>query len=243
MNASRETEILETLEPRNLAVYLASSGWELDHTRGSAAEVWRLGTQQKPQTRLLLPRDRDYADFNARLLDALRLLASLHEYDLEQLATRVLATTSDVFYIRADQATTEASIPLNEGFRLIDGARQMLLAAACSAIQPRASYQGRRPSAAKSFLDEDCRLGHTQRGSFIITVLARLGEPESAQVETRLRVDPTVPEQVRVPSFQRRVMTTLSTGLVAAAQATTEESLPASQRPLRPAPVLSCTTR
>lgn len=55
------------------------------------------------------------------------------------------------------------------------------------------------------FLDEDIRLGHTKRGSFVFTVVTRLGDPL-----------PDHDDGARATPFPRRVMETLATGLHAA---------------------------
>lgn len=225
MTRPADADAVAALAPHDIAAYLATTGWVLEQQRGAASEIWRLGSATAPDARLLLPRDASYLDYRARLEDALELLQAMHEYTVEQLAVRVVQTRADVLYIRADQATPDGSIPLNEARQLIDGAHQLLLAAACSTIRPRAAFAGRRPEAAKAFVADDLRMGHTQKGSFVITVLARLGQPSKATVPKKLWDDPEAPQEVVIPPFQRRVMTTLATGLVAAASTTSTLSL------------------
>ncbi len=230
------------LDPTDIAAYLATSGWQLEQTYGPAAEVWREGDSQ---TRVLLPRDPTYLDFRSRLNDALRLLAALHEFTPQQLAVSVLQTRADVLYVRAEQTDLDGSIPLKQADALVGGSLHMLEAAALATVRPQASYASRRPRRVTEFVNNDLRMGHTQRGSFIITILTRLGEETEAQVNgpadvienskdegAASRSPATTPASeatgdspaeelsrtVRIPAFQRRVMTTLSTGLEAAAR-------------------------
>lgn len=252
---------VDRLQPADIAAYLAVNGWELEQRRGTAAEIWRLPSAERA-TRLLLPRDRSFADYDARLDDAVQLLQAMNEFSFEQLAMRVAQTRADVLYVRADQTMTDGTIPLTQAENLIVGARRMLAAAAAATLKPRAKVAGRRSQAVTDFLNDDLRMGHTQRGSFIITVLTRLDEPErsdlgeasegpAAQAEagvvgqTNQEVAltpgeaPTVqsgvateqhgestPQRLLMPSFQRRVMTTLNTGLQAAARAASTPALP-----------------
>lgn len=214
------------LSPADIAAYLATSGWELEQAYGPAAEVWRL---DRSQTRVLLPRDPTYLDYRSRLSDALRTLGALHEWTPQQLAVSVLQTRADVLYVRAEQTDFDGSIPLKQADALVGGSLHMLEAAALATVRPQAVYASRRPRSVTEFVNDDLRMGHTQRGSFIITILARLGEETEAEVppsqeeadgeaEAEDRADDTEPRVIRIPAFQRRVMTTLSTGLEAAAR-------------------------
>jgi len=213
------------LSPDDIAAYLATSGWELEQSYGPAAEIWRL---DQSQTRVLLPRDSSYLDYQSRLTDAVMLLGALHDWTPQQLAVSVLQTRADVLYIRAEQTDLNGSIPLKQADALVSGSLHMLEAAALATVRPQAVYPNRRPRTVVDFVNEDLRMGHTQRGSFIITILTRLGQDTEAEVPPPLSPDPDVqaepdagvvePRVIRIPAFQRRVMTTLSTGLEAAAR-------------------------
>ncbi len=211
------------LRPADVAAYLATTGWSLEQTRGQVAEVWRL---EQSGTRLLLPRDDTYDDYQARFADALGLLRAMHEFTDEQLAVSVTETRMDVLYVRADQAAVDGSIPLRQADALVSGSLQLMQAAAQATEQPRARYAGRRSNTVNEFIEDDLRMGHTQRGSFVITVLTRLGDPSVNEVPEELRDGPDSPETVRIAPFQRRVTTTLSTALVAAARTSASEGLP-----------------
>lgn len=211
------------LRPADVAAYLATTGWALEQTRGEAAEIWRL---ERSGTRLLLPRDATYDDYQARFADALALLRALHEFTDEQLAVSVAGTRMDVLYVRADQAAFDGTIALRQADALVSGSLQLMQAAAQAAERPRASYAGRRSNTVNDFIEDDLRMGHTQRGSFVITVLTRLGDPSVTEVPEELRDGPDSPETVRVAPFQRRVTTTLSTALTAAARASASRRLP-----------------
>jgi len=236
-----------SLRAADVAAYLATSGWALEQMYGPGAEVWRL---DQTQTRVLLPRDTSYLDYEARLDDAIHLLGALHQWSPQQLAASVLQTRADVLYVRAEQTDLDGSIPLKQADALIAGSVRLLEAAALATVRPRATYPSRRPSRVVDFVNDDLRMGHTQRGSFIITILTRLGEETEARLEddvlevpsplvaspdasdAALEVAPgderavaVAPQVVRIPAFQRRVMTTLSTGLVAAARTADDPAL------------------
>jgi hypothetical protein len=234
-------EVDLTVGAADLAAYLATSGWELEQMYGEGAEVWRLGSTE---TRVLLPRDPAYLDYRARLSDAVHVLGALHEWTPQQLAVSVLQTRADVLYVRAEQTDVDGSIPLKQADALVGGSLHMLEAAALATLQPRAVFPSRRPRAVTDFVNDHLRMGHTQRGSFVITILTRLGEETRAEIpqaagplreaphevgDAKRESDPEPADEqfVRIPAFERRVMTTLATGLEAAARASADPKMTA----------------
>jgi hypothetical protein len=81
----------------------------------------------------------------------------------------------------------------------------MLQAAATTTADPAHSHRGRRPARVTEFLEEDVRLGHTKRGSFVFTVVTRLGGPPEGGAVAGV-------EAGGAP-FPRQVMETLARGL------------------------------
>jgi hypothetical protein len=212
------------LTPSSVAAYLSTTGWSMVHD-GRALQSWIYGDVPTPDHVLQLPTDGSYADYDQNLRRVLRQLEALNGWDAQQLATHVLGARSDILYIRASQYSFDGSIPVREAQQLLDGAVDMVTAAARWTYRPRRSFYGRLPDAVKEFIDDDLRMGHTQRGSFVITILTRLDEPEADQPGDRTPAPmPPAPEVERqslhesltsghVAPFQRRVMSTLASGL------------------------------
>ena len=211
------------LTSSSVAAYLSTTGWSMVHD-GRALQSWIYGDVPTPDQVLQLPTDDSYADYDQNLRRVLRQLQALNGWDAQQLATHVLGARSDILYIRASQYSSDGSIPVREAQQLLDGAVDMVTAAARWTYQPRRSFSGRPPDAVKEFIDDDLRMGHTQRGSFVITILTRLDEPEIDQPGDRTPVL-VPPAEVGgqslhqslttgyVAPFQRRVMSTLASGL------------------------------
>lgn len=161
------------LRPRAVSSYLGAAGWTLAEV-APGSEFWELHETPGRPVRLMLPLDQTYADYARRLHEAIRRLCVVYDWNLDQLATHVAAARSDFMYVRADQASPDGTIPLRQAESLLGGADNLLFFAACSAINPRSEHLGRRPDAAREFVEQDVRMGHTQRGSFVITILTRL---------------------------------------------------------------------
>ncbi|WP_030457054.1 hypothetical protein [Herbidospora cretacea] len=206
--AARPLVAVEDLSPAAVETFLRVRGWLRTDWRENLYSIWESTTERAS---LMLPFDRSYRDFPARLRDALTTIADVYELrNDEDLALEIAGARSDILLVRADQATVDGSIPLAEAQNLLTGVNQMLSAAACSAIRPRAFNQGRRPDAVKEFLAEEVRMGHTLRGSFVLTILARHDEEMSEELPVL-----SGSETAAIGSYTRRVMTTLATGLAA----------------------------
>src|SRR5262249_40239707 len=70
-----------------------------------------------------------------------------------------------------DARLADASVPLDEGATFIQKAKDMMLAAACAAVNPRVYYPSRKPAQAMDYIRR-ARLGQTEPGSFIVTILS-----------------------------------------------------------------------
>ncbi|MFD5829384.1 hypothetical protein [Lentzea sp. NPDC060358] len=193
--------LADSLTPLAVQQYLAANDWQLEAQDPDVRQIWRL----HDEARVMLPLATDFVDFAQRFRDTLRTLATVYDWDPGRLAERITATRADLFFVRFDQTTIDGTLPFKQAEKTLDGLFKMMKAAATSADDPTHSHRGRRSSTVTDFLDEDIRLGHTKRGSFVFTVVTRLGDPL-----------PDHDDGTRATPFPRRVMETLATGLHAA---------------------------
>ena len=73
----------------------------------------------------------------------------------------------------SDREIQDGSVTLNDGVDLIGGARDMLLAAACSLGESKAVYRAGANRSATDLL-AGVRLGQTAQGSFVVSLLTRV---------------------------------------------------------------------
>jgi hypothetical protein len=168
-------EVAETLTPSAVSQYLASHDWQLESRRDAVREIWRLPGDRGDLARVMLPLATGYADFTERFQEALIALSRVYGIGASQLADHIISTRADLFFVRLDQPMSDGTIPFRQAETTVDALYKMLKAAATTAHDPYHSHRGRRSSVVNDFLDRDVRLGHTKRGSFIFTILARLG--------------------------------------------------------------------
>ncbi|MET7346360.1 hypothetical protein ACIOEZ_06630 [Streptomyces sp. NPDC087866] len=200
-------EAAHTLTPAAVAQFLAAHEWELDTQQPGVKEIWRHADLDAGRpARIMLPLATDYVDFEARFVDALEALGHVHALDGGELHDRIASTRADLFFVRLDQPMMDGTIPFQQAEATLQALYKMLKAAATTAADPWHSHRGRRPASVNDFLQDDVRLGHTKRGSFIFTVVTRLGDPLAVESEHLLDGDQSI-------VFPRRVMETLAKGL------------------------------
>ncbi|MDX2544681.1 hypothetical protein ACOT81_20475 [Streptomyces sp. WI04-05B] len=154
----------------------------------------------------MIPLATDFADFTPRFVDALESLGHIHDWDAGQLLERVIATRADLFFVRLDQEMIDGTIPFRQAEKTLQAILKIMKAAATTAADPHHPHTGRRPAAVNEYLDDDVRLGHTKHGSFVFTVVSRLGDVSPGSTDGRER---------RTMSFPRQVMETLARGIEA----------------------------
>lgn len=197
-------EVSELLTPSAVSQYLAAQRWVLEASQRNVRELWRLPDDTGgARARIMLPLATDFVDFRQRFTDVLLALGRIYDSDPGELQERIVATRADLFFVRLDQAVLDGTIPFRQAEATIESLHKLLKAAATTAADPRHSHVGRRPARVKEFLEDDVRLGHTKKGSFVFTVVTRLSDPESSD----LVQDPVV------QGFPRKVMETLARGL------------------------------
>jgi hypothetical protein len=157
----------------------------------------------------MLPLATDFVDFGQHFRDALGALALINGWTPMQLEREILTLYADTFLVRLVQEHGGDLLPLRQAETTINAIYRMLRAAAMTTATPRQVFRGGRlPASVSAFLEDDVRLGHTQGGSFVFTVITQLddpAEPRSADQE------PSVDQQVQ--QFPRRVMESLALGI------------------------------
>jgi hypothetical protein len=199
---------IASISPTDIAAYLASCGWKQIEFEADHSSTWQ-NTFEGEAVDLMLPLNRRFKDFSVRAEEVVLLLAAVEERPLLEVLSDLQTAGSDVIRVRFRHASAaDGSIPLDQGEALIENAREMMLAGACAAVQPKAYYARRRPEEASRFV-RGLRLGQTERGSYVLTVHS----PVTPSLQTPLFGDPE-------PPFERRAVTQLARSLAALRKAT-----------------------
>jgi len=171
----------------------------------------------------MLPLERDYSDYIERYVDALITLANIHEWNLDQLQEQIRSIRSDLLFVRLDRDTSDGTIPFSQAEVTLASIRSMVRSAAMSTAGVKVSRR-QTPAIVKNFLNDDLRLGHTKRGSYIFTIAARLSDVRvRAGDDTSLFDNNVTP--LPINGFSRRVMEKLAANVELAGTLVEEDRL------------------
>jgi hypothetical protein len=197
---------LTRVNPDDLQVYLERHGWALGYTlRSELAEVWKTsGMEGGHKGEILVPKTRDVVDYSDRIGRILAVVADRLNKSQFDIWSELVSVRSDVVTVRVDpRDETEGRLPAEYAKSVIDGAYDLFLASACSALDPKPYFHARKPDGAVSWL-EGLKMGLTRPGSYVFVFILE-------SVNDRLGEDATIP--VEDAPFNRRVLGTASNGL------------------------------
>ena len=168
----RDRETLFAVSPLALSAYARVAGWSSSEAFGDYSDVYAgLGLPE-----IIIPRTQrlgDYAQVVARLIS---VFAQVAEVDEAILYNDLVVADRDVTRVLVNADDVNGSISLEQGPNLVSGARDMLLAAACSLHEPRPVYRVGANKEANDYLRR-VRLGQTEQGSFAVALLSPVISP------------------------------------------------------------------
>lgn len=197
--------VLAALSPRDIASYLKMRGWRHVADHGRVIAIFAHADQTEE---LRLPVTAKSPDFARRMHELVINLANSTETNPREILTDFTLAPFDVVRVRSPDADDYGSVRLEDGLDLHYEARNLVIAAANAAAspEPRKSWRGRRFDEVTDYL-ENVRLGQTEHGSFVLTVLSPWNYAPAGQSFSFSE------------TFGRRVTKTLSSALAATEQA------------------------
>ena len=216
----RDSDVLNSLRPADLLTYLRASGWQQESGIGDKAELWVKPDPDGPATDILVPLRRGAGDFALRTSELLKTLEDVEGRSQQEIVEDIEASSADIIRIRAVSSdAASGTISLDSGVMFVEQAREMVLAAACATVVPKAYWARRKPSAAVDYIKK-VRLGQTERGSFVIT----LQSPVPPALRTAVQLE---------QPFERQVIETLSNSLSAVHSAARQATASGDLEPFR----------
>lgn len=170
-NIMHDRDALLVVSPTALSSYACAAGWIRRDTYRVHSNIYT--GEDKPE--IIVPRTDHLGDYASVVAELIRIFAEVGDEDETSVYRSLVTTDRDVVRLLVGESE-EGSIKLNEGVGLIQGARDMLLAAACSLSQSKAAYRAGANRDATDLISK-IRLGHTDRGSFVVTLLTPIIPP------------------------------------------------------------------
>lgn len=205
--AIRDAQTLKSLRPLDLALYLGSKGWTESQIQQDKFSIWIIRDANNDEYEILLPYNTTFKDYAFRIGELLKTLERVENRSQFEIYHDLQTTSSDVVRLHFDLPdSSEGSIPIEKGVEIFSNAWNLMMAAACSTIEPRPIFPTRKPNQAIDYMKK-VRLGQTEQGSYVITILSPV-PPELNIGQTRLfkLENPEDP-------FERKVALNLSTAL------------------------------
>lgn len=209
----RDIPTLRSIRPLDIAVYLRSKEWIESRVQVNQFSIWKNQNRELGDYEILLPLNYEVQDYAIRMSELLNILEKFENRSQIDILTDLQNSSSDVIRLHFDiPDSLEGTVPIEKGVGIFQQARDMMMAAACSTINPRQIFQSRPPNQARDYLNK-VRLGQTERGSYIVTLLSRVS-PELHVGQTNLQglEEPEEP-------FERKVTINLAKALHSMKQA------------------------
>ena len=198
------------ISPIAASAYLAAQGWQERTTPG---EKWSMWTKNG-EFEVGLPLTKTLRDYARRMAELVATLERVEERSQLEIAADLENSGFDVIRLRlATSDTNDGSLAIEQAVEMVSRSRDLLLSAACSAVTPKLYYPARKPAAASDYIKK-VRLGQTERGSFVFTILS----PVAPRLMTLFEEEVSAGDP-----FERRV----TSMLVSAVQAVNEATLTA----------------
>ncbi|MBS0966988.1 hypothetical protein JK165_12980 [Acetobacter okinawensis] len=193
-----DQEALKAVSPTAMVAYVVAEGWHRTSSYGDHSDVYECNG--KPE--LILPGTDDLADYPTIVSDILRFLSKQEDRDELQIYRDLVSADKDVVRLRSPYADSDGAISIDTGVELVIQGRDLLQSAACAAKEPRATYRAGKVKDASAYM-ERVKLGQTEQGSFIISLLAPV--PPALDIGTQASFWPLPSEE----PFDRKVTRTL----------------------------------
>lgn len=203
----RDTVVLNALGPLDLELYLKSRGWNESFIMPDKYSVWITRDGNNEEYEITLPLDRTVIDYALRIGELLNTLELAENRSQTEIYNDLKTTSADIIRLKFSLPNSSGgSIPIEKGVEIVNNVWGMMMASACSTIEPRPIFQARKPNQAVDYMKK-VRLGQTEQGSYVVTVLSPVS-PEINIKQTKL-----LNAQNSEDPFERKVILNLSTAL------------------------------
>jgi hypothetical protein len=206
-----DLDTLRSLKPLEMVQYLRFKGWMQDSDFGTMATLW-VRADGNSVNEIVLPKRRDFADFDLRMAEVLKILAKTEARSQLDILRDVQTASADLVRLRAPaRDAADGSLAIEAAVSFVESARDLMLAAACAAIDKRSYFATRKAQQATDYLDR-VRMGQTERGSFVLTILSPVPPGLKSEQGALFPIEPPEP-------YERAVTRTLARSLAAVSAA------------------------
>jgi hypothetical protein len=168
----------EQVDPDRLALLLTRNGWVSQGGRAGMYTRWVYEGDPDLSHRVLVPLDRQRADYNDLIREALAELASMtseHGSQVERILNSLIEAPGDEIKFRKVMATVRGAIAWPTGEELVVSSRNALLAAAKSQVTKMPYYGNHTGRFAHRYL-QSVLMGQTEVGSYVVVAFTPVND-------------------------------------------------------------------
>lgn len=145
---------------------------------------------------IVIPENKNIKGYFDLMSSAVGKLQDSYGKNFEKIINAINGITEDLVKISVSHDDIKnGTIFLDDGVRLVNGARELMLSAVNSTIQKKRLYIGKMIEEASDYV-EHLRLGQTEVGSYIVNVYSEIRKPKPAVLFEDMSFDRRVTEQV-----------------------------------------------
>lgn len=163
---------IHSLKPDSIANYLRSSGWT-ESSLDENISLWHRPEEEFESFELLQPLTKKFRDYSQRVFELVENLTNFEKRAFEEVLDELSNFHADVVKIRVSHDDVESgSIPLDDGVRLFEKTRELFVSIAKSTFSKKKYFGGGKLSEEIANFLDTIRLGQTERGSYIVNLIA-----------------------------------------------------------------------
>ena len=171
----RDKRRLNEISPVSLSAYACAAGWRRTDNYGDFSDVYT--ADGLPE--IILPRTQRLGDYAIVVSRLIEIFADVADTDELSLFRDLVSFDRDVIRVSAYKGG-DGVASANDRIELARGARDMVLAAACSLHDPRSVYRTAADKESRNFVRK-LRTGHTGQDGIVVTLLTPVVSPPIQQ--------------------------------------------------------------
>lgn len=165
-------ELARQVTPRALKSYAIALDWRL--VDGLNGDVTVYHRPDSTAHQVIIPIDTSLDDYDQAVAETIRKFADYEHRPANAVLDDLLQPPADILKFREISSDAETgNLPFEHAVRMINGIRRLLLSVAHSVLDPKPYHPRLSLSEAEEFVNR-CRLGQTERGSFVLSVACPL---------------------------------------------------------------------
>lgn len=210
---------LRAYKPLDTVKYLRDREWVLQDEVPDRYSVLTKSSDDGDDFEVMVPMSSGLRDLERRVREMLQTLHAEEERPYLQILEDLSLPNMDIVRTRLGiNGQLDGTLPMEDGTNAFREVRNLFLAAACSAVNPKPVYTKRKFQQAMDYV-RGARLGQTQHGSYVITVYSPIEEVLTTSPQGMLDLDL---EEIDQAPFGRRTVSILNEALTLANEGITQ---------------------